>query len=102
MQAQTTLTITSANLVSIDLSPLNYTIQVGTAVQYKAIGHFDDGTTSDITTAVTWSSTNAAPSLGRFSTPLTSTRNHDLKKKRSKGRTIALLKCGSNPNSSTV
>ena len=46
--------------------------------------------------------TNAAPVSGRCSMPLTSTRNHDLKKNLSSGRTIASLKCGSKPNSSTL
>ena len=42
------------------------------------------------------------PVSGRFSIPLTSTRNHDLKNALSKGKKTASLRCGSKPNSSTV
>jgi hypothetical protein len=49
-----------------------------------------------------FATTSAAPVSGKFSIPLTSTRNHDLKKNLSIGRTSASLKCGSNPNSSTL
>src|SRR3984893_12930843 len=44
---------------------------------------------------------SAGPLSGRFSIPLTSARNHDVNSVRSKGNTIASLKCSSNPNSST-
>ena len=36
---------------------------------------------------------SAAPSMGRFSMPLTSTRNHELKKTLSKGKNTELLRC---------
>ena len=36
---------------------------------------------------------NAAPVSGRFSIPLTSTRNHELKKTLSKGKNTELLRC---------
>ena len=37
--------------------------------------------------------TSAAPVFGRFSMPLTSTRNHELKNTLSKGKKIASLRC---------
>ena len=53
----TVLTVTSAVLVSIDVAPFNPTMPNGTSLPFTATGTYSDGTTQDLTLAVTWSST---------------------------------------------
>lgn len=52
------LTITGSPLVSIDVTPTNPTIAAGTNQQFVATGTYEDGTTADITSSVTWSTSN--------------------------------------------
>lgn len=52
----TTLTVTDAALVAIVVTPANSSVPVGLNVQFTATGQFTDGTTVDLTTAVTWKS----------------------------------------------
>ena len=54
----TTLTVTVAQLVSIEVTPVNPSIAKGTTKQFTATGTFSDGTTQDLTTQATWSSSN--------------------------------------------
>jgi uncharacterized protein YjdB len=54
------LTVTNATLQLITILPANSTIPNKTKQFFQAIGSFSDGSTSDITGAVSWSSTNAA------------------------------------------
>jgi trimeric autotransporter adhesin len=56
----TTLTVTSAMLQSISVTPTNPTIANGTAQQFTATGIYSDNTTQDITTTVIWDSSAAA------------------------------------------
>lgn len=56
--AFTTLTVTAAELVSIQADPTNPTIAKGTTRQFTATGTYTDNTTQDITGQVTWSSFN--------------------------------------------
>jgi hypothetical protein len=56
----TTLTVTPAELVSIDVTPTTQTIGIGVTLQFTATGTYTDETTQDITTSVTWSSSNTA------------------------------------------
>ena len=49
---------TIANLVSIYVTPTNLRIDSGTTGQFTATGTYSDNTTKDITTSVTWSSSN--------------------------------------------
>jgi trimeric autotransporter adhesin len=56
----TTLTVTPATLVSIAVTPQNSSIANGTTQQFIATGTYTDQSTQNLTTAVTWSSTNAA------------------------------------------
>lgn len=70
-----TLTVTSAVLQTISVTPANASVPLGTPVQYKAVGTYSDSTTSDITNTVTWGSdssavniSNAAGSKGKAST----------------------------------
>ncbi len=58
----TTLTVTTATLQSINVTPTNALLSSGATLQFTAIGTYSDSTTQNITTSVTWSSsdTNAA------------------------------------------
>ncbi len=56
----TTLVVTPATLVSIQITPVDPSIAKGTAQQFIAIGTYTDNSTQDLTTLATWSSTNAA------------------------------------------
>ena len=58
MSGTTTLTVTVSPLVAIEVAPLNPAIAMGTGQQFTAIGRFADNSTQDLTTAVTWSSSD--------------------------------------------
>jgi hypothetical protein len=47
-------------LLSITVTSLSSLIAVGNTAQFIAIGHYDDGTTKDLTNTVTWASSNTA------------------------------------------
>jgi hypothetical protein len=55
-----TLTVTSATLVSIAVTPIGAAIALGNQQQYTATGTYSDSTTQDITNTVTWASFNPA------------------------------------------
>ncbi len=55
---QTTLNVSAATLVSIALQPVNPSVPNGSPEQFQAIGTYTDNSTQDITTAVSWTSTN--------------------------------------------
>jgi trimeric autotransporter adhesin len=55
---QATLTVSAATLVSVDLTPTNPSIAKGTTALFIAIGTYTDGTTQDLTTTATWSSSD--------------------------------------------
>jgi 6-phosphogluconolactonase (cycloisomerase 2 family) len=54
VSAPTMLTVNPAALVSIAVSPVNPTVVNGATLQFTATGTYTDGTTMDITNAVTW------------------------------------------------
>lgn len=54
------LTVTAATLASIAVTPANASIAKGATLQLLATGTFSDGSTQDITHAVTWFSSNAS------------------------------------------
>ena len=54
------LTITGPTLVSIQLNPQSPTIPLGSTQQFSAIGVYADGSTQDVTSSVTWSSSAPA------------------------------------------
>lgn len=54
------LTVTSATLKSITISPATASIAPFGTQQYRALGTFSDGTTQDITSTVAWSSSDTA------------------------------------------
>ncbi|MGF1469932.1 MAG: Ig-like domain-containing protein [Sandaracinaceae bacterium] len=56
----TTVTVTTATLSSIAVSPGSATIGVGDRTAFTATGTFSDASTLDLTTFVTWSSTDLA------------------------------------------
>ncbi len=59
----TSLTVTSvtpATLASIEVTPANSSIAPGVTKQFIATGRYTDNTTKILTTAVTWTSSNAA------------------------------------------
>lgn len=58
VSGSTTLTVTPATLVSISVAPANASITAGATQQFTATGTYSDGSTQNITTAVTWSSSN--------------------------------------------
>jgi hypothetical protein len=60
ISGNTTLTVTSATLVSIVMTPTNVTIADGTTQQFVATGFFDDASTQDVSDTATWASTMPA------------------------------------------
>lgn len=55
-----TLTVTAATLVSIGVSPAKPSIAFGTTQRFVATGIYSDLTMQDLTSSVTWSSSNTA------------------------------------------
>jgi hypothetical protein len=53
-----TLTVTSATLNSITITPANPSIPLGTSQRFTATGNFSDGSTQNLTSQVTWSSSD--------------------------------------------
>ena len=72
MTGDTTLTVTDATLVSIEVTPTDPSIVDGMTQQFTATGVYTDASTQDLTTQVTWASSddevatvsNAADSKG--------------------------------------
>ena len=58
VSGSTTLTVTNATLTSLDIAPIDPSIAKGTTQQFTATGHFSDGTIQDLTTSVTWDSSD--------------------------------------------
>ncbi|MGA2160531.1 MAG: Ig-like domain-containing protein, partial [Dehalococcoidia bacterium] len=60
VSGSTILTVGSATLSSIAVTPANPNVTGGATQQFTATGTFSDGTTQDITSSVTWTSSNPA------------------------------------------
>jgi hypothetical protein len=60
VSGSTTVNVTVANLASISITPASQSISSGATQQYTAIGILQNGTTVDLTSSVTWSSSNTA------------------------------------------
>ncbi len=60
-----TLTVTSAKITSVAVTPKPFTVAVGGKQQLVAIGTFNDGSTQDVTAQCSWSS--SAKSIARVS-----------------------------------
>jgi Flp pilus assembly secretin CpaC/tetratricopeptide (TPR) repeat protein len=54
------LTVTSATLKSIAVTPSSRAIAVGTSLQFTAVGTFSDGSTQNVTSAVAWASSETS------------------------------------------
>ena len=54
----TTLTVTDATLVSIEVTPADASIVDGTTQQFTATGVYNNASTQDLTTQVTWASSD--------------------------------------------
>lgn len=54
------LTVSSATLVSIAITPLSPSVSAGSTVQLNAIGTFTDGSRMDLSSQVTWKCNNGA------------------------------------------
>src|SRR5574337_855768 len=59
ISGSTTLTVNSAPLLSLQVTPTNPAIAKGTTRQFTATGLFADNTTQDLTAAAAWSSSNS-------------------------------------------
>jgi trimeric autotransporter adhesin len=60
VNGSTTLTVNSATLSSIAVTPANDTLVLAYQQQYTATGTYSDSTTQNITDSVTWASSNAS------------------------------------------
>ena len=58
VSAPATLTVTTATLQSIAITPSNPTVTVGASENFTAKGTFSDGSVIDLTSQVSWSSSN--------------------------------------------
>jgi trimeric autotransporter adhesin len=56
VSAQDTISVTPATLASISLTPPNPVLAIGSTQQLTAMGSFSDGSTEDLTSSVTWTS----------------------------------------------
>ncbi|EKR27720.1 bacterial Ig-like domain, group 2 [Leptospira interrogans serovar Bataviae str. L1111] len=52
------ITVSAATLSSISISPINTNINATVSKQFFAVGTYSDGTKADLTSSVTWSSSN--------------------------------------------
>ncbi|MEW6281135.1 MAG: Ig-like domain-containing protein, partial [Candidatus Eremiobacterota bacterium] len=60
VSGSTRLTVTAAQLTSIDVSPMNPSLPAGLSRQFTATGRFTDNSSQDLTAQVTWSSSDPA------------------------------------------
>ncbi len=60
VSGDTTLTVTDATLVSIEVSPAASSLVDGLTQQFTATGLYSDNSTQDLTTEVTWASSDSA------------------------------------------
>jgi uncharacterized protein YjdB len=56
-------TITGATLTSIILTPATPTVALGDSQQFKAVGHFSDGSNETITPQVVWTSSDVTVAI---------------------------------------
>ncbi len=60
VSGSTDLTVDSAKMVSIDVTPTDPSIPMGLSQQFSASGNFGDGSVQDLTSLVTWSSSTTS------------------------------------------
>ncbi len=63
ISGSTVLTVTSAVLVSVQVTPVDPSIALGTAQQFTATGVFSDATTQDLTSQAAWDASSSAASV---------------------------------------
>ncbi len=63
VSASAALVVNPAALASIAIAPQTPTIALGTSQQFAATGTYTDGTTQDVTSVVTWSSSSATVAI---------------------------------------
>jgi hypothetical protein len=63
VSGSTTLTVGAASLVSITVTPATASVAAGTTAQFTATGVYTDGSTLDLTSLVTWSSSDPSVTL---------------------------------------
>src|SRR5690606_37851931 len=59
VSAQVSITVTSAEIASVTVEPVNPTVAAGLTLQLTAAATFTDATHQDVTSSVTWSSASA-------------------------------------------
>ncbi|HYO55474.1 Ig-like domain-containing protein, partial [Archangium sp.] len=57
---EATLEVTDARLLSLQVSPTIASVPVGITQQFTAQGSYSDGTTVDVTSSATWTTSNTA------------------------------------------
>ncbi|MDB5986055.1 MAG: hypothetical protein JWR16_1108 [Nevskia sp.] len=67
IKGSTLLTVSTATLTSIGVTPATPKLAAGYKLQFVATGTYSDSTMADITTQVTWSSTTAAATISNAS-----------------------------------
>ncbi|HLI75105.1 MAG TPA: Ig-like domain-containing protein, partial [Acidimicrobiales bacterium] len=72
VQGTAALTVTSASLVALTVTPPIASVPAGETVQFTATAHYSDLSTQDVTTSVTWTSSGAAATVSN------STHSHGL------------------------
>lgn len=60
VEGSTTLTVTAASLVSIDVSPANASIRVNQDQAFTATGTYSDGSTQTLSSSVVWTSSDTS------------------------------------------
>ena len=70
-----TLTVTSATATSLRVSPAATNLEHGGFTRFTALAEFSDGTTRDVTSSVTWTSSNASVAVVTPTGVATSTRS---------------------------
>lgn len=58
VQGSTRLDVISADLLSVDVTPVDPAMHVGVTQQFAAMGNFSDGIRRDLTRQITWSSSS--------------------------------------------
>jgi YD repeat-containing protein len=82
-------TVTLPTVVSISVTPVNPTIAAGLTQQFAAVGTLSDGSTQDLTTSVSWSSSNSS-----VATISNGTGNQGLATSVSQGTTVIVATLG--------
>lgn len=62
----TTMTVSNAMLLTVEVTPTNPAIALGTSQQFVATGAFSDGTTQDLSMEVVWSSSDASAQISNL------------------------------------